>query len=446
MSLYIMKMPIGRVAVQRVVEKTPSDEYLLEQIFATPNVREAWKRVKANKGAAGIDGIKIADFSERFRPEWQKIKHALMDGSYTPSPVLRVEIPKPDGSKRPLGIPTVLDRLIQQSIAQILTGIFDPGFSENSYGFRPGRSAHQAVKSVKENIGQGYKIAVDTDLSKFFDTVDHDVLMNRVARKVKDKRVLKLIGKYLRAGVMVNGRLQRTPTGVPQGGPLSPLLANILLDDLDKELERRGHRFARYADDFTILVRSLKAGERVMQSIKRFLERKLKLIVNEKKSRVDHVERCSFLGFTFIKKKIRWTEKAFVEFKHKLKRLTGRSWFVSMDYRMQKIAEYVRGWMNYYGISEYYDPIPKLDQWLRRRIRMCYWKQWRKTRTKVKHLTKLGCPLDKAISVGMSRKGPWHLSRTYATQLAMNDKWLGDQGLISIKRMWVDIHYPATAR
>jgi RNA-directed DNA polymerase len=287
---------------------------------------------------------------------------------------------------------------------------------------------------------------VDTDLSKFFDTVDHDVLMSRVARNIRDKRVLKLIGKYLRAGVMVDGRLQRTPKGVPQGGPLSPLLANILMDDLDKELERRGHRFARYADDFTILVRSMRAGERVMQSIKRFLTNTLKLIVNEKKSRVDHVEKCSFLGFTFIKKKIRWTEKSFAEFKYTLKRLTGRSWFVSMDYRMQKIAEYVRGWMNYYGISEYYEPIPELDQWLRRRIRMCYWKQWRKTRTKVKNLTRQGCPLDMAISVGMSRKGPWHLSRTYATQLAMNDKWLEDQGLISIKRLWVGIHYPATAR
>jgi RNA-directed DNA polymerase len=212
----------------------------------------------------------IDDFPEIFRPEWLKIKHALMEGSYIPSPVLRVEIPKPDGSIRPLGIPTVLDRLIQQSIAQVLTGIFDPGFSENSYGFRPGRSAHQAVRSVKNYIGQGYRIAVDTDLSKFFDAVDHDVLMSRVARKVKDKRVLKLIDKYLRAGVMVGGRLQTTPKGVPQGGPLSPLLANILLDDLDKDLEQRGHRFARYADDFTILVRSMRAGERVMQSIKRF--------------------------------------------------------------------------------------------------------------------------------------------------------------------------------
>lgn len=446
MSLNSIEKPTGGVARQRVMGSAPSDENLMEQIFAGPNVRDAWKRVKANKGAAGVDGIKIADFPEKFRPEWQKIKHALMEGSYTPSPVLRVEIPKSDGSKRPLGIPTVLDRLIQQSIAQILTGIFDPGFSENSYGFRPGRSAHQAVKSVKESIGKGYRIAVDTDLSKFFDTVDHDILMVRVARKVKDKRVLKLIGKYLRAGVMVDGRLQSTPKGVPQGGPLSPLLANILLDDLDKELERRGHRFARYADDFTILVRSMRAGERVMESIKRFLTNTLKLIVNEKKSRVDHVERCSFLGFTFIKKKIRWTEKSFAEFKHTLKRLTGRSWSVSMDVRMHKIAEYVRGWMNYYGISEYYEPIPKLDQWLRRRIRMCYWKKWRKTRTKVKNLTQLGCPLDMAISVGMSRKGPWHLSRTYATQLAMNDKWLEEQGLISIKQLWVGIHYPATAR
>lgn len=446
MGLYNMTILDGGVYLQRAMDKTPSDENLLEQIFATENVREAWRRVKSNKGAAGIDRIKVTDFPELFRPRWGGIKHTLMEGSYKPSPVLRVEIPKPDGTKRPLGIPTVLDRLIQQSIAQVLSRKFDPGFSEYSYGFRPKRSGHQAVKAVKGYIGQGYRVAVDMDLAKFFDTVNHDVLMARVSRKIKDKRVLKLIGKYLRAGVVAEGRLLSTPKGVPQGGPLSPLLANIMLDDLDKELEKRGHRFARYADDFMILVKSQKAGERVMQSIKRFLKSKLKLTVNEKKSRVDRVERCSFLGFTFVRGKIRWTGKAFIGFKRNLKRFTGRSWFVSMEYRMKKLTEYARGWMNYYGISEYYRPIPILDQWLRRRVRMCYWKRWRKTRTRVRNLVKLGCPLDDAISVGMSRKGPWHLSKTYATQLAMNNEWLTKKGLISIKSVWVNIHYPATAR
>ena len=244
----------------------------------------------------------------------------------------------------------------------------------------------------------------------------------------------------------MNGRLQSTPEGVPQGGSLSPLLSNIMPDDLDKELERRGHRFARYADDFTILVKSQNAGERVMQSIKRILERRLKLMVNEKKNCVDRVERCSFLGFTFIRGKIRWTEKAFAKFKKGLKHLTGRSWFVSMEYRMKKLAEYIRGWINYYGISEYYRPIPELDHWLRRRVRMCYWKQWPKCRIRVRNLVRLGCPLNDAISVGMSRKGPWHFAKTYATQLAMSNKWLAKQGLLSIKSEWVKIHYPATAR
>ncbi|BCS96213.1 group II intron reverse transcriptase/maturase [Desulfoluna limicola] len=422
MSLQYIMNPNGGMLLQRVMEGIPSGDNLLEQILSTENVHHAWKRVRSNKGASGIDNIKVTDFPEVYRPKWEGIKKSLMEGTYMPSPVLRVEIPKPDGSKRPLGIPTVLDRLIQQSIAQVLSRIFDPGFSEHSYGFRPGRSGHQAVRAMKRNIRDGYYVAVDMDLSKFFDKVKHDTLMARVSRKIKDKRVLKLIGKYLRAGVVVDGRLQCTREGVPQGGPLSPLLANVMLDDLDKELEKRNHRFARYADDFTILVKSQRSGERVMQSIKRYLERRLKLTVNEKKSQVDRVNRCSFLGFTFIRGKIRWTEKAFAKFKSELKRLTGRSWFVPMDYRMKKLGEYIRGWINYYGISEYYRPIPGLDQWLRRRIRMCYWKQWPRCRTRVRNLIRLGCPLDDAIAVGMSRKGPWHLAKTFATQRAMSNE------------------------
>jgi len=446
MNSHDTKKPSGEVTMRRVMESPDPNDHLLEQILSRENMLKAWKRVKANKGAPGIDNMSVEDFPEYARNKWDSIRESLLAGIYQPSPVRRVEIPKATGGTRPLGIPTVLDRVIQQSIYQVLMPIFDPDFSDHSYGFRPGRSAHDAVYQIREYIREGYRVAVDMDLSKFFDTVNHDVLMHRVARKVRDKRILRLIGKYLRAGVMVNGRLQATRKGVPQGGPLSPLLANILLDDLDKELERRGHRFVRYADDFIILVKSQRAGERVMLSVQRFLERKLKLKVNQDKSQVALTNQTDFLGFTFKGTKIRWSEKAFQEFKRRVKRLTGRSWFVSMEYRYKKLAQYLRGWMNYFGISEYYRPIPEIDHWLRRRLRMCYWKQWRYARTKVRKLRKLGTFLHTAISVAISRKGPWHLARTLATQTGMTNQWLMDQGLLSVKELWVNIHYPATAR
>jgi RNA-directed DNA polymerase len=430
----------------RIVEPFDSNERLLERILSKENLETAWKRVKANRGAPGVDGIAIEQFPDHARPLWAGIRESLLAGTYQPSPVRRVEIPKPTGGMRPLGIPTVLDRLIQQAIAQVLSPIFDPTFSDSSFGFRPGRSAHHAVCKAREYIRKGYRITVDMDLSKFFDTVNHDVLMRRVARKVRDKRVLRLIGKYLRTGVMVQGRLQETRLGVPQGGPLSPLLANVILDDLDKELEKRSHRFVRYADDFIVLVRSRRTGERVMGSLKRFLERALKLRINREKSRVVPSNQVAFLGFTFRGTKIHWSEKAFREFKRRVKELTGRSWFVSMDYRYKKLAEYLRGWMNYFGLSEYYRPIPEIDQWLRRRLRMCYFKQWRRAKTKVRELRKLGTSLHTAISVAISRKGPWRLSRTLATQTGMTNDWLKDQGLLSVKKLWVHIHYPATAR
>jgi RNA-directed DNA polymerase len=256
----------------------------VEAVVSSENMQRAWQQVKANKGAAGIDDMSITDYPEFARTNWVRIKASLLDGTYTPTPVKRVEIPKDSGGTRPLGIPTVSDRVIQQAITQILVPVFDPQFSESSYGFRPGRSAHQAVKKVVELINEGYHYAVDIDLARFFDTVDHDVLMHRVSRRVTDKGILKLIGKYLRAGVVVNGRLNQTSKGVPQGGPLSPLLSNILLDDLDKELEKRGHRFCRYADDLIILVKSKRAGQRVMESVSRFLEKKLKVQVNRDKS------------------------------------------------------------------------------------------------------------------------------------------------------------------
>ncbi len=446
MSSQDTKNQSREVSLWHVTETSNPNENLLERILSSENMLAAWKRVKANKGAPGIDEMSVAKYPSYAREHWESVRESLMDGTYRPMPVRRVEIPKDSGGVRFLGIPTVQDRLIQQAIAQVLTPIFDPGFSESSYGFRPGRSAHGAVYKVREHIHEGHRVAVDMDLSKFFDTVNHDVLMHKVARKVRDKRVLGLIGKYLRAGVVVNGRLEKTRKGVPQGGPLSPLLANILLDDLDKELERRGHRFVRYADDFVIMVKSQRAGERVMGSVKRFLEKKLKLKVNEKKSKVASSNESRFLGFTFRGNKIRWSDAAFNEFKRQLKRLTGRSWFVSMEYRFRKLSQYVRGWMNYYGISEYYSPMPILDHWLRRRVRMCYWKQWRKTKTKVRNLLKLGTFKKQAIFTALSRKGPWHLSRTLATQTGMTNEWLKDQGVISIKELWVNIHYPATAR
>jgi len=446
MSLRNIKNPSGGVNPERVIKSAESDINLMERIFCTENVRSAWKQVKSNKGKPGIDGITIDAFPELMHSMWAVTLLSLFDGTYQPDPVRRVEIPKATGGLRPLGIPTVLDRVIQQSVARVLGSMIDPKFSDSSYGFRPKRSAHQAVHRVRGYIVEGYRTAVDVDLRQFFDRVDHDVLMRCVGKHVQDKRVLALIGKYLRAGVWKGGRLHQTRMGVPQGGPLSPLLANILLDDLDKELEKRGHRFVRYADDFIIMVKSQRAGERVMGSIQRFLERKLKLQINEDKSRVVPANRCSFLGFIFKGKKIRWSDKAFQAFKRRIRVLTGRSWFVSMKVRFYKLAQYLRGWMNYYGISEYYRPMPELDHWLRRRVRMCYWKQWRYCRTKVRNLRKLGTPLRAAISVGLSRKGPWHLSRTLATNSGMSNQWLKDQGLISIKQLWVNIHYPATAR
>lgn len=432
--------------MRRVIETPDPNDCLLERILSGMNMQQAWKRVKANKGAPGIDNMSIDDFPDFARENWNSIRESLSEGSYQPLPVKRVEIPKPSGGTRPLGIPTVTDRLIQQAISQVLMPIFDPGFSDFSYGFRPCRSAHDAVYKVREYIKEGFRIAVDMDLSKFFDTVNHDVLMHRVARKIRDKRVLALIGEYLRAGVVKDGRRQLTRKGVPQGGPLSPILANILLDDLDKELEKRGHRFVRYADDFLVLVKSLRAGVRVSRSIERFLNRRLKLKVNEEKSRVARTDDTNFLGFAFKGTRIRWSDKSFHQFKWKVKRLTGRSWFVSMEYRMKKLAEYLRGWMNYYGISEYYRPVPEIDHWLRRRVRMCYWKQWRYVRTRVHNLLRMGTKPNVAIPMSFSRKGPWKCARTLATQTGMTNQWLTNQGLLSVKELWVKIHYPATAR
>lgn len=432
--------PTGEAEARRRAVQPALHDNLMEAVLSPANLHQAWRRVKSNRGAPGIDGLRIEDFPAYARDQWPAIRQSLIDGRYQPSPVRRVSIPKPDGGERALGIPTVTDRVIQQAIAQVMTPIFDPEFSESSYGFRPKRSAHGALKQAKADIKAGYRIAVDLDLAKFFDNVDHDILMARVARRISDKRLLALIGRYLRAGVLINDSIQSSELGTPQGGPLSPLLANILLDDLDRELEGRGHRFVRYADDLMVLVKSERAGQRVKANLTTYLGRRLKLPVNEKKSQVAKIDQCVFLGFTFRRGKLRWSDAAFADFKHRLRELTGRSWGVSMQYRFEKLGQYLRGWMGYFGISEYYRPIPELDEWLRRRVRMCYWKQWRHTRTKISHLLALGVGKRTAILTGISGKSYWHLSRSQATQVGMTNDWLRGQGLVSIRDLWMKAH------
>jgi len=419
----------------------PALNNLMERVLSPENLRTAWKQVRSNKGAPGVDGVTIENYLQWAKQHWAATRRALERGYYIPQPVRRIEIPKPNGGTRCLGIPTVNDRVIQQAIAQVINPIIDPTFSENSFGFRPKRSAHGAVKQVQSYIVEGYKVAVDVDLSTFFDRVNHDILMERLSRHVPDKRLLQLIGRYLRTGVKIDDVLHPTSEGVPQGGPLSPLLANVMLDDLDKHLESRQMRFTRYADDFVICVKSTSSGHRVMNWVSQYLTSKLKLLVNEDKSRVVKTNDLHFLGFTFRGKKIRWTDPAFKDFKFNIRRLTKRSWGISMQRRYRELRLYIQGWMNYFGLSEYYRPLPRLDEWLRRRIRMCYLKQWCKPRTRIRNLINLGARVKIAISLGLSSKGPYRLARTLATQSGMTNVWLQEQGLISIRDRWIKFHY-----
>lgn len=430
------KCPTGDMLQQPAL-----NDNLLDWVLSPENLKAAWKQVKSNKGAPGVDGITIEDYPQWAEKHWAATRRALEHGYYIPQPVKRVEIPKPNGGSRLLGIPCVKDRVIQQAIAQVLSFLIDPEFSSHSYGFRPGRNAHMAVRKVRKAIADGYRVAVDVDLSKFFDRVNHDILMSRLSRHIEDKRLLKLIGRFLRAGVVIDGELHATPEGVPQGGPLSPLLANVVLDDLDKHLESRKLRFARYADDFTICVKSTSAGHRVMEQVKRFLNTELKLVVNEEKSKVVKTNDLHFLGFTFRGKKIRWGDKALEDFKHNIRRLTKRSWGISMQRRYRELGLYIRGWINYFGLSEYYRPLPGLDEWIRRRIRMCYLKQWRKPRTRIRNLIRLGVRTRTAVCLGLSSKGPYRLARTLATQSGMTNKWLEKQGLVSVREQWIKFHY-----
>ena len=433
--------PNGGADFRRGMKESPLASVTVKHVVKGDNVLSAWNQVRANKGAPGIDGMTIVEFPEYAHENWRGIKASLLEGTYCPSPVKRAEIPKDGGGIRKLGIPIVLDRVIQQAVCQVLTPVFDPHFSESSYAYRLGRSAHHAVNKVLKLVQRGYAYAVEIDLEKFFDTINHDILMDRVARRIRDKGILSLIGKYLRAGVVVDGRLQRTSEGAPQGGPLSPFLSNILLDDLDKELEKRGHQFARYADDLIILVKSKRAGERVMESISRFLERMLKVRVNTGKSKVVKSEEASFLGFTSTRKRLTISRKSITKFKSELCRLTGRSWGISMTRRYEEIRAYLQGWMNYFGIALKYNDSVATDHWLRRRIRMCYWKQWRKPKKRIGELIKLGAPRYHAILTGLSRKGFWHLAKTLSTNCGLSNEHLEKQGLISMRTLWIRIHH-----
>jgi len=432
--------PTGGAEGRRADTQPALDDPLMERVVDPANVQRAWKRVRANHGAPGIDGLTVEETEAWLHEHWPTVRQSLLEGTYRPQPLRRKAIPKRSGGQRLLGIPVALDRLVQTMLLQVLTPIFDPDFSERSFGSRPGRSAHEALRRVQADAKAGYRVAVELDLEKFFDRVPHDILIARVARKVTDKRVLSLLGRYLRAGVLIEGTVQPTPWGTPQGGPVSSLLANVLLDDLDQELQRRGHRFARYVDDILIVVRSRRAAERVKASVTRFLTDVLHLSVNEEKSRIATLDQCVFLGFTFMGTKLRWSDEAYQDLRYHLRRLTGRSWGVSMEHRYQRLRLYLQGWMNYFGISDYYRPIPELDHWLRRRVRMCYWKQWRKTRTKVRMLTALGVGRKEAVMTALSRKGYWHLAKTLATQVGMTKAWLQQQGLTSSRDLWMKAH------
>jgi len=417
----------------------PHGSDLMEQIVSTPNLDRAWRRVKRNRGAPGPDGITIKEFEPWARTHWAGIRQQLLDGTYRPQPVRRKVIKKENGDERLLGIPNVLDRLIQQAILQILTPIFDPEFSESSFGFRPRRSCHGAAKQVQQTIRQGNLHVVNIDLSKFFDRVQHDVLMSRVSRKVHDPRLLRLIGRYLRAGVMIEGVVQLTEEGAPQGGPLSPLLSNILLDDLDKELERRELKFVRYADDFLVFVKSSRSARRVFKSVQRYLNETLKLIVNQKKSFVGTAEGCEYLGFMFVggrRATIKVAAKKLKAFKRRIKELTGRSRGISMQRRLTELRRYVRGWIGYFALAKQVEDFINLDMWIRRRVRMCHWKQWRYPRTKVRKLVELGVSLDMSIKHAISRKSYWRMCNTPAMRFAMPNKWLQEQGLLSLTELW----------
>src|SRR6516162_878461 len=417
--------------------KSPaSTNRLMEEVCERENLREALRRVKANKGRPGVDGMTIDGITDYLKQHWPAIREQLLSGTYEPQPVRRVEIPKPDGGGvRKLGIPTVLDRFIQQAVMQVLQKRWDPTFSEHSYGFRPGRSAHQAVAQAQQYIAEGYNWTVDFDLEKFFDRVNHDKLMGRIAQRVEDKRLLKLIRAFLNAGVMENGLVSPSVEGTPQGGPLSPLLSNLVLDELDRELERRGHRFVRYADDSNVYVRSERAGQRVMESISRFITQKLKLKVNEAKSAVAQPSQRKFLGFSFtagpeVKRTI--APKALNQFKQRIRDITRRAKSVSIETTMDQLAPFMRGWRGYFGFCETPDVLMYLTRWVRLRLRTALWRQWKTPRRRRAALLQLGVHPRLASNTAGSSHGAWYLSRAKALSVGLSNAYFKSLGLPSL--------------
>jgi len=413
---------------------------LMEKVVRRSNILNALDRVEKNQGAPGVDGMQTDELrrylNENGKENWKRIESELLDGTYKPSPLRRKTIPKPGGGERQLGIPTVTDRLIQQAILQVLTPIFDPGFSKSSYGFRPGRKAHQAVKQAEKFITAGRIYVVDMDLEKFFDRVNHDILISRVARKVGDKSLLKILRSFLESGVMENGCCVATGEGTPQGGPISPLLANIMLDDLDKELEKRGHSFCRYADDCNIYVKSLRAGKRVLDSLRKLLENQLKLKVNESKSAVDHPWNRKFLGFSFTMQeipRIKPAPKAIEKFREKIRELTKRSRSISMDDRITQLNGYINGWIGYFQLADTISVFQRLDKWIRRRLRTCVLKQWKLPSTRRQNLTALGLSEKSAGNISGSGKGCHRLSRTPQLHTAMGIAFWSAHGLVSLE-------------
>jgi RNA-directed DNA polymerase len=404
----------------------------MEEVCERENCEQALKRVKANKGSAGVDGMTVQQLPEYLKQHWPAIREQLLSGTYQPQPVRRVEIPKPDGGMRKLGIPTVLDRLVQQAVMQVLQRKWDGTFSDHSYGFRPGRSAHQAVAQAQQYIAEGYRWCVDLDLEKFFDRVSHDKLMARIATRVGDQRMLKLIRTFLKAGVMEGGLVSPVDEGTPQGGPLSPLLSNIVLDEFDRELERRGLRFARYADDCNVYVRSRRAGERVMASLTRFITTKLKLKVNEQKSAVARPWERKFLGFSFTWDRAprrRIAPKAVSRFKERIRELTSRTRGVSIERMAEDLARYLRGWLGYFGKCETPSVLQRLEEWTRRRLRSAIWKQWKRGSVRFAELRKRGVNKALAAKTAGSAHGPWHLANSKGLAFALPNAYFDSLGI-----------------
>jgi len=416
-------------------ESPASTEHLMEEVCQRENLKKALKRVRQNKGSPGVDGMTVKELPDYLMEHWPMIRDQLLSGTYQPQPVKRVEIPKPGGGVRKLGIPTCLDRFIQQAVLQVLQEQWDPTFSEHSYGFRPGRSAHQAIAQAQAYIAEGYDYVVDIDLERFFDRVNHDKLMGRVAKRVSDKRLLKLIRALLNAGVMENGLVSPTDEGAPQGGPLSPLLSNLVLDDLDTELERRGHRFVRYADDSNIYVRSERAGLRVMASISQFITKRLKLKVNRDKSAVGRPWERKFLGFRFtagrvLKRSI--APPARRRFKKRIRELTRRTRGVGLERMVKDLSRYLVGWRGYFGFCETPSVLRVLDSWIRRRLRSVVWKQWKRGRKRFAELRARGVCKDLAAKAAGSCHGPWRLARSPALSIALPNAYFTSLGLPSL--------------